>query len=81
MTTPDMSMVEKVAEAIYEAVKEELAMPGKFAKTYVARAAIQAMHEPTGNMLMSALHTRGSGGIYGTWTAMIDAALVEGVAS
>jgi len=67
-------MIERVAKAIYEAMDLSDGLDGTAAKTY-ARAAIEAMREPTEAMLNASYLT--SWDADEVWKDMIDAALQE----
>ena len=86
MTDTSESMVERVARAICAsdfdgdtAVYDEMSAAQRENFTVNARAAIEAMREPTDAMLMAAgLH--GGSTTKGRYRAMIDASLHEGEA-
>jgi hypothetical protein len=68
-----MDMLEKVARAIAEAMEG-----GGFLWPDVAHAALEAMREPTEEMLIAGIESRDSGAggtISEIWRAMIDAVL------
>lgn len=82
-------MVERVAKALYEATPFKETEGGYDAQSdlyrrscrLLARAAIEAMREPTDAMVDAAYGRERTGTERGNWRAMIDAALTETQAS
>jgi len=79
-------MVEKVARAIYAAMPKTFEASGDFNRLWpnlqdsyraVARAAIEAMREPTPTMMKEGNFSLDTGSSDDTWVAMINEALAD----
>lgn len=70
-------MVERVATAMARAAKDNWDIPPQSEQTWreLARAAIEAMREPTEAMLSAGEPWSESNGLWRSWGAMIDEAL------
>ena len=79
-----MTMIERVAIAIWNANRPSMAPPydeldalDKDRVQIIARACIEAMREPTPAMTEAVWATEMDGNAWGAWEVMIDAALNE----